>query len=112
MKLEELTHLHCEPRKGAEHALDKDGIESILQILPGWETSEEGKAIVKDFSFRDFHQTLEFIAALGFVANHQDHHPDIEAGYGHCKVRFSTHDVGGLSMNDFICAARVEAFLS
>ena len=49
--------------------------------------------------------------AVGFMANHEDHHPDIEAGYGHCQLLWSTHDVGGLSLNDFICAARVEALL-
>lgn len=112
MKLEDLTHLYCEPRKGAEHALDKDGIDSILQLLPGWDVTDDGKAIIKDFTFQNFHQTLEFIGALGFIANRQDHHPDIAAGYSHCEVRFSTHDVGGLSMNDFICAARLEAMLS
>jgi pterin-4a-carbinolamine dehydratase len=67
------------------------------------------QAIVKDFKFADFHHTLGFINAVGFMANHEDHHPDIEAGYGHCQLLWSTHDVGGLSLNDFICAARVEA---
>jgi 4a-hydroxytetrahydrobiopterin dehydratase len=49
---------------------------------------------------------------VGFMANREDHHPDLEAGYGHCQVLWSTHDVGGLSLNDFICAARTEALLA
>lgn len=102
---------HCTPRKGKEHALDDGKIHELLATLPGWKTTADGKAIVKDFTFPDFHHTLGFINAVGFMANQEDHHPDLEAGYGHCQVLWSTHDVGGLSLNDFICAARVEALL-
>ena len=73
---------------------------------------DERRAIAKDFKFEDFHRTLGFINAVGFMANRQDHHPDLEAGYGHCRVSWSTHDVGGLSMNDLVCAAKVEALLA
>ncbi|MFC5741246.1 4a-hydroxytetrahydrobiopterin dehydratase [Dyella tabacisoli] len=108
----ELASQHCQPRKGKEHALDAAQIAALLQHLPGWQLSADGKAIVKDFKFADFHRTLGFINAVGFMANHEDHHPDLEAGYGHCHLLWSTHDVGGLSLNDFICAARVEALLA
>lgn len=111
MTFEELAAAHCEPRQGAKDAIAGAISDSLLQELPGWETLDDGKAIAKDFKFRDFHHTLGFINAVGFMANHEDHHPDIEAGYGHCRVLWSTHDVGGLSLNDFICAARVEALL-
>lgn len=110
MTLQELAVEHCRARKG-EKALDSAEIGKLMQHLPGWNTSEDGKAIVKDFRFDDFHRTLGFINAVGFMANREDHHPDLEAGYGHCQVLWSTHDVDGLSMNDFICAARVEALL-
>jgi len=106
-----LATRHCQPRKGKEHALDKDAIAALLPQLPGWALSADGDALVKDFRFEDFHRTLGFINAVGFMANREDHHPDLEAGYGHCRLRWSTHDVGGLSLNDFICAARVEALL-
>jgi 4a-hydroxytetrahydrobiopterin dehydratase len=52
---------------------------------------------------------MSFVNAVAWVANREDHHPDMEVSYGHCIVRFSTHAVGGLSPNDFICAARVDA---
>ncbi|MDA3914189.1 4a-hydroxytetrahydrobiopterin dehydratase [Oleiagrimonas sp.] len=110
MKSEQLALAHCQPRKG-EKAMVDGGIEDLLGELPGWSRSHDGKAIIKDFTFDNFHQTLGFINAVGFMANHEDHHPDLEAGYGHCQVLWSTHDVGGISMNDFICAARVEALL-
>jgi 4a-hydroxytetrahydrobiopterin dehydratase len=107
-----LAAQHCQPRKGKEHALDEAAIAALLPIVHGWKLSEQGDALVKDYRFENFHHTLGFINAVGFMANHEDHHPDIEAGYGHCKLRWSTHDVGGLSLNDFICAARVDALLA
>ena len=111
MSIHSLASQHCTPRKGKEHALDQAKLAELLAQLPGWQVTADGKAIVKDFTFRDFHHTLGFINAVGFMANQEDHHPDLEAGYGHCQILWSTHDVGGLSLNDFICAARVEALL-
>lgn len=112
MNSTDLATRHCQPRKGSEHALDAAQVADLLRELPGWQLRDDGMAIVKDFSFADFRHTLGFINAVGFMANHEDHHPDIEAGYGHCQLLWSTHDVGGLSLNDFICAARVEALLA
>lgn len=112
MNFNDLSTRHCQPRKGSEHALAATEISALLQHLPGWSLGDDSKAIVKDFTFDDFHRTLGFINAVGFMANHEDHHPDLEVGYGHCQVLWSTHDVGGLSLNDFICAARVEALLA
>lgn len=113
MNVNDLANRHCQPRKGKEHALGAAQVAELLQQLPpGWQLRGDGTAIVKDFKFADFHHTLGFINAVGFMANHEDHHPDLEAGYGHCQLLWSTHDVGGLSLNDFICAARVEALLA
>lgn len=109
MTFDELATAHCQPRKGPEDALDEKTISQMLAVLPGWERVDGGKAIARDFSFKNFHHTLGFINAVGFMANREDHHPDLEAGYGHCRVCWSTHDVGGLSLNDFICAARTES---
>lgn len=112
MNRNDLSSQHCQARKGKEHALAPPQVQELLAQLPGWRLVDDGKAIVKDFGFEDFHRTLGFINAVGFMANREDHHPDLEAGYGHCQVLWSTHDVGGLSLNDFICAARVEALLA
>jgi 4a-hydroxytetrahydrobiopterin dehydratase len=112
MNLVDLSSQHCRPLKGKEHALAPARVQELLTALPGWRLDTDGKAIAKDFRFEDFHRTLGFINAVGFMANREDHHPDLEAGYGHCQVLWSTHDVGGLSLNDFICAARTEALLA
>lgn len=112
MSHEALAHQHCQPRKGAEHALDSARVDTLLKDLSGWQLSIDGKQIDKDFRFPDFHHTIGFVNALAWIANAEDHHPDLEIGYGHCRVHWSTHDVGGLSLNDFICAAKTEALLS
>ncbi|HXS73591.1 MAG TPA: 4a-hydroxytetrahydrobiopterin dehydratase [Rhodanobacteraceae bacterium] len=102
-----LAAQQCHPRKG-EQALDNAKAKELLAALPGWKLAEDGNAIGKAFRFEDFYETLGFVNAIGWMANQQDHHPDLEVGYNRCVVRWSTHDVGGLSMNDFICAAKVE----
>ena len=109
MTLQELAAQHCQPRKGKEHALDDQRIRKLLAVLPGWELAKDGRRIAKTFRFGNFYETLGFVNAIGWMANQQDHHPDLEVGYNRCVVNWSTHDVGGLSMNDFICAAKVEA---
>lgn len=108
----DLASQHCQPLKGQKNALGSEKVTELLHRLPGWQLTENKLAIIKDFKFPDFRHTLGFINAVGFMANHEDHHPDIEAGYGHCQLLWSTHDVGGLSLNDFICAARVEGLLA
>jgi 4a-hydroxytetrahydrobiopterin dehydratase len=78
-------------------------------LLPGWEFGPDDAEIRKQYRFQDFVRALAFVNALGWIAERENHHPDVELGWGRCLVRFSTHDVGGLSMNDFISAAKAEA---
>ena len=111
MDVASLATQHCEPRKG-ESALEQAKIKELLAALHGWELADGGKAISKAFKFEDFYETLGFVNAVGWMANKQDHHPDLEVGYNRCAVRWSTHDVDGLSMNDFICAAKTEQIAS
>ena len=69
-------------------------------------------ALEKSFSFKNFHQTMGFVNALAFIANTEDHHPDLQVSYGRCVVRFNTHDVNGISVSDFFCASKVDALLA
>ena len=78
-----------------------------LQELRGWALRDG--AIEKRFAFPDFHLTMAFVNAVAEIAHREDHHPDMALGYGHCLLRYRTHSVQGLSINDFICAARVDA---
>jgi 4a-hydroxytetrahydrobiopterin dehydratase len=75
----------------------------------GWKLINE--ALEKAFAFPNFHETMAFVNALAWVAHREDHHPDLAVSYGRCTVRFNTHDVGGISVSDFHCAAAVDALL-
>ena len=69
-------------------------------------------ALEKTFSFKNYHETIGFVNALAFIANAQDHHPDLAVHFGKCTVRFNTHDVDGISVSDFFCASKVDALLT
>lgn len=101
-----LALAHCVPRRGNEHRLGQARLAELLPQVPGWELAEQGQALVRTFRFKDYHHTMAFVNALAFVAHREDHHPDLGVHYDRAVVRFSTHDVGGLSENDFICAAK------
>ncbi len=107
-----LEQQHCRPLRGAEHRLPAETVEVLLAQLPAWELVEDGQAIRRKVPFADYHRTMAFVNALAYIAHREDHHPDLGVHYNRCVIRFSTHDVGGLSLNDFICAAKAEALLA
>ena len=103
-----LALLHCKPLEG--HApMGADDIAQHLATAPGWELA--GGAIEKRYDFADCPRTMAFVIALAWVAPGEGHHPDLQVSYNRCTVRFNTHSVGGISINDFICAAKVDALL-
>lgn len=104
-----LHDAHCIPRKGSEHKLSEVRVRELLPDVPGWELAEDGHALTKTFAFKNYYRTMAFVNALAYMAHREDHHPDLGVHYNRCVVRYSTHDVGGLSENDFICAAKAEA---
>jgi 4a-hydroxytetrahydrobiopterin dehydratase len=108
MSIETLRAQHCVPRKGKDAGLGADAITGYLDDLPGWARASDGGSIAKTFTFDDYFHTMAFVNAVASVAHREDHHPDLEVRYSKCVVQYSTHDVGGLSLNDFICAAKVE----
>lgn len=69
-------------------------------------------SLEKTYAFKNFHETMGFVNALAFIANAEDHHPDLALSYGKCTVRFNTHDVNGISVSDFFCASKVDALLA
>lgn len=102
-----LNSQRCEPCEGGLAPLSDGEVREALKQLPGWVL--EQKSIVKLFAFQNFYETMAFVNAVAFVAHQENHHPDLEVGYQTCRVRYSTHAIGGLSENDPICAAKVEA---
>jgi 4a-hydroxytetrahydrobiopterin dehydratase len=108
----EIVSRHCAPLKGPANRLSSEDIQGYLHALPaGWILIDQGQAVRKTFKFDDYHKTMAFVNALAFIAHREDHHPDLSVHYNKVEVRFSTHDVGGLSTNDFICAAKTDQLL-
>lgn len=102
-----LADRKCRPLPAGSPALDRGRIDSLLKEIPGWTYDE--KVIAKSWSFGNYHETMAFVNAVAWIAHREDHHPDMSVGYNRCRVEFSTHSIGGISENDFICAARIEA---
>ena len=104
-----LSQMHCAPG-GQATALSDAEIEKNLAALHGWE--KVGKEIRKTFGFKNYHETMAFVNASAWVSHCEDHHPDMSVHYNKCVVAYSTHDAGGITLNDFICAAKLDALLS
>ena len=94
-------------------ALTATEVVARLAQLEGWSLSGDGAnvAIEKTYHFANYYETISFVNALAFIANAQDHHPDLSVHYNRCVVRLNTHDVQGLSASDFECAGRFDALL-
>lgn len=108
----DLAQKTCVPCRGGVPPIDPAQAGILLAELQGWSLDASAGAISRVFGFRDFHETMAFVNAVAFIAHQQDHHPELEVGWGHCLVRYTTHAAKGLTENDFICAAKVDRLLS
>lgn len=104
-----LTDKRCVPCEGGVPPLTAAEVTALRgQLHADWRVADDGKSLQRAFKFKDFYRTMSFVNALAHVANLEDHHPDLKLGYDYCGVTFATHAIGGLSENDFICAAKVD----
>ncbi len=106
--MSELRSIRCVGCEGGIPALTRDEIKQFLPQLSGWQVSEDGKFISQQFKFKNFYKTMAFVNAVAWIANQENHHPDLEVGFNYCLVTYTTHAVDGLTKNDFICAAKVD----
>jgi 4a-hydroxytetrahydrobiopterin dehydratase len=104
--MSELAARHCTALEGHPAMTDAE-VAKQMQSMESWAFT--AGAIEKTFRFADYHRTMAFVNAVAWIAHREDHHPDIAFGYNRCTLRFNTHSVGGISINDFICAAKVDA---
>jgi 4a-hydroxytetrahydrobiopterin dehydratase len=102
-----LTDKKCKPCEGGVQPLSAEEADRMLSELDGW--ARAGSEIEKTFEFRNYYQTMAFVNASAYISHQEDHHPDLLVGYKTCKVSYTTHAIGGLSENDFICAAKLDA---
>jgi 4a-hydroxytetrahydrobiopterin dehydratase len=108
----DLKTRRCQPCEGGIPALDLAAATRLQQSLDRrWKLINDGERIAANFSFGDYWRTTAFVNAVAWIAHTEDHHPDITFGYNQATVTYWTHAVGGLTENDFICAAKVDALL-
>ena len=108
--MSDLARRKCKPCEGGVAPYTEPQAKELLAQLKGW-ILEDGK-LVKLYPFRNYHETIAFVNALAWISHREDHHPDLQVGYNKCRVEYSTHAIGGLSENDFICAAKADALFS
>ncbi len=109
----DLSERRCKPCEGGVPALAGDAVREFLKGLhANWKLAADGRSISRTFEFANYHQTIGFVNAVAWIANAEDHHPDLDVHYSRCVVKWWTHAVSGLTENDFICAAKVDRLLA
>ena len=107
----DLTQQKCVPCEVGGIPLTDAEARSQMKDIPSWQLSADAKKISRTLKFKDFAQALAFTDKIGALAEKEGHHPDIFLSYGKVTVELTTHAVGGLSLNDFIVAAKVDRLM-
>ena len=105
-----LETLALQPCVRGAKRLSEAEIDRTLGLLPGW--SRVADRIAKTYRFANYHETIAFVNAVAWIAHRTDHHPDLSVHYNRCVVSYATHDAGGVTQNDLVCAARVERLVA
>ncbi|RJL07532.1 4a-hydroxytetrahydrobiopterin dehydratase [Paracoccus aestuarii] len=108
----DLSRQSCRPCGKDTPLLTEAEIGALLADLPAWRLSGDGRALVRRFDLRGFAPAVEMANLAAWLGNRQGHHPDVAFGWGYCTVSFTTHAAGGLTRNDAVCAARLDALLA
>lgn len=105
----DLTKKKCEPCEGGTKPFGSEEIKTYMSYLKTpWEVEDDGKKIERKFKFKDFKEAMQFVNKVADIAEQEAHHPDIKLSYNRVKVELWTHAIGGLSVNDFILASKIE----
>jgi 4a-hydroxytetrahydrobiopterin dehydratase len=107
--MSDLAKKTCVPCTAGTPPVPAEQAAQLVSELPGWSLASDAKSIQGRFGFDDYYETMAFVNAVAWIAHREDHHPDLEVSYKRCVVRYATHAIGGLSENDFICAAKINA---
>ena len=108
----DLKNLKCKACEGGVDPLSIDDATVFLKQTSSWEINADVMEISRTYTFANFYETMAFVNVAAMVAHQQDHHPDMTVGYNTCHIEYSTHSIGGLSENDFICAAKTDKALT
>lgn len=104
----DLTSKKCVPCEGGVPPMSDMEVRAALEKLPGWEL--EKNRIRRVFDFKDYYRTMAFVNAVAWLSHEENHHPHMEISYNQCRIFYMTHAINGLSENDLICAAKINAF--
>ena len=103
----DLTSKRCKPCVPGTPPLSNSEADSLMKQLEGWQRYDH--LINRTYRFKNYYETIAFVNAVAWLSHSEDHHPDLAVSYNKCQVEYSTHSIHGLSENDFICAAKVNA---
>ena len=98
-----LADEHC---SATPAKLNKMEAEMLASELNDWLILDD--KLEKTFRFKNFHETMAFVNAVAWIAHKEDHHPEMDVTYSRCRLVWSTHETGGISRNDILCAAKVD----
>ncbi len=102
-----LAQEHC---SASPAKLDSIEAEMLSTELNDWLIVDT--KLEKTFRFKNFHETMAFVNAVAWIAHQEDHHPDLEVTFSRCRIVYTTRSASGISRNDIICAAKVDALLT
>lgn len=106
----DLTSKKCVPCEGGVPRLTTEEAERLLAALPAWRLTHDGLRIRRDFTLPDFRSAVKLLNTIAALAEREQHHPDLHLeGYRKAWAEIHTHAIGGLSENDFILAAKIDA---
>ena len=108
----DLASRTCVPCQGGTPPLPAERAAALLADLDGWMLSEDGTTITRRLIFKGFAKPLQAANVAAWAGDREGHHPDIRFGWGYCEVSYTTHEAGGLTENDFICAAKLDRILA
>ena len=103
----ELQKKHCVPCEGGEKPLSEADIRNYQEVVPRWNV-EPGPRLTRTLKFKDFKEAMEFVNRMAAIAEAEGHHPDFNVHWNEVRVELWTHATGGLHLNDFILAAKID----
>lgn len=107
--MSELLKKHCAPCEGGTKPLPPEVIAKLHTEVPEWKLSEDKKMLTRDFVLKSFPKAIDFVNVIADIAEMEDHHPTITIAFNKVRLELFTHAIKGLSENDFIVAAKIDA---
>ena len=107
-----LIDKRCQPCSGNTPKLSLDEIQKKMLEIDDWKLNDKQEMIFKKFKFKNFIKALQFTNEVGNISEEEGHHPDISIGFGYCLIMIHTHAIEGLSINDFILAAKIDVLIN